>query len=44
MIKIKKTDKDGKICEYWELTDEEKAKMKEESEKRKAEIEARKAK
>ena len=44
MIKIKKMDKDGKICEFWELTDEEKAKMKEESEKRKAEIEARKAK
>lgn len=45
MIKIQKTDKDGKICEFWELTDEDKAKMKAESEKCKAKIEAkRKAK
>ena len=44
MIKIQKIDKDGKICEFWELTDEDKAKMKAESEKRKAEIEARKVK
>jgi hypothetical protein len=44
MVKIQKTDKDGKICEFWELTDEDKAKMKTEREKRKAEIEARKAK
>jgi hypothetical protein len=44
MVKIQKTDKDGKICEFWELTDEDRAKMKAKSEKRKAEIEARKAK
>ena len=44
MIKIQKTDKDGKICEFWELTEKDKAKMKAESEKRKAEMEARKAK
>ena len=44
MIKIQKTNKNGEICEFWELTDEEKAKMKAESEKRKAEIEARKQK
>ena len=42
MIKIQKTNKNGEICEFWELTDEDKAKMKAESEKRKAEIEARK--
>ena len=41
MIKIHKTDKDGRICEFWELTDEDKAKMKAESEKRKAEMETR---
>ena len=28
MIKIQKTSKDGKICEFWELTDEDRAKMK----------------
>ena len=44
MIKIQKTDKNGKIYEFWELTKEDKAKMKAESEKRKVEIEARKAK
>ena len=44
MIKIQKTDKNGKICEFWELTDEDKAKMKAKREKRKAEMEARKAK
>jgi hypothetical protein len=33
-----------KICEFWELTKEDKAKMKAEIEKRKAEIEAKKAK
>ena len=44
MIKIQKTVKDGKIYEFWELTDEDKAKMKAESEKRKAEMEARKQK
>ena len=41
MIKIQKTDKDGKICEFWELTKEDKAKMKAESEKYKAEMEAK---
>ena len=45
MIKIQKTSKDGgKICEFWELTDEDKAKMKAENEKCKAEMEARKQK
>ena len=44
MIKIQKTDKYVKICEFWELTEEDKAKMKAKSEKRKAEMEARKAK
>ena len=47
MVKIKKTDKNGKVCEFWELTEEDKAKMKAESEKRKAEmaeIEAREGK
>ena len=28
MVKIQKTSKDGKICEFWELTDEDRAKMK----------------
>ena len=44
MIKIQKQGKDGKMHDFWQLTDEDKAKMKAESEKRKAEIEARKAK
>ena len=44
MTKIQKTDKDGKICEFWELTEEDKAKMKAEQEARKAEMEARKQK
>ena len=44
MIKIQKTNKSGEICEFWELTDEDKAKMKAENEKRKAEMEERKAK
>lgn len=39
MIKIQKTNKDGKICEFWELTEEDKAKIKAESEDRKAEME-----
>ena len=38
MVKIQKTDKNGKACEFWELTEEDKAKMKAESEKRKAEM------
>ena len=44
MIKIQKQGKDGKIHDFWQLTDEDKAKMKAEYEKRKAEIEARKQK
>ena len=45
MIKIQKQGKDGKIHDFWQLTEEDKAKMKAESEKRKAEMEAkRKAK
>ena len=28
MVKIQKTSKEGKICEFWELTDEDRAKMK----------------
>ena len=44
MIKIQKQGKDGKIHDFWQLTDEDKAKMKAESEKRKAEMEARKNK
>ena len=39
MIKIQKTDKNGKICEFWELTEEDKAKIKAEMEERKAEME-----
>ena len=47
MVKIQKIDKNGKVCEFWELTEEDKAKMKAEIEKRKAEmaeIEAREGK
>lgn len=44
MIKIQKTNKDGKICEFWELTEEDKAKIKAESEERKAEMEEMKSK
>ena len=44
MIKIQKQGKDGKMHDFWQLTDEDKAKMKAESEKRKAEMEARKQK
>ena len=44
MIKIQKLGKDGKIHDFWQLTDEDKAKMKAESEKRRAEMEARKQK
>ena len=41
MIKIQKIDKDGKICEFWELTEEDKAKIKAESEERKSKMEER---
>ena len=44
MIKIQKTNKDGKICEFWELTEEDKAKIKAENEERKAEMEEMKSK
>ena len=44
MIKIQKQGKDGKIHDFWQLTDEDKAKMKAEREARKAEMEARKQK
>lgn len=44
MIKIQKQGKDGKIHDFWQLTDDDKAKMKAEHEKRKAEMEARKHK
>ena len=38
MIKIQKTNKDGKICEFWELTEEDKARIKAESEEREYEM------
>jgi hypothetical protein len=44
MIKIQKQGKDGKMHDFWQLTDEDKAKMKAEYEKRKAEMEAKKQK
>ena len=41
MIKIQKQGKDGKIYDFWQLTEEDKAKMKAEHEARKAEMEAK---
>ena len=38
MIKIQKTNKDGKICEFWELTEEDKARIKAENEEHKSEM------
>lgn len=42
MIKIQKTGKDGKIYDYWQLTEEDKVKMQIKREQREAEMLMRK--